>query len=197
MVSVSWCMWRLASTRYDCCISTSLRLSFFLPCCLYVDFSPSDGTWHTLEHPLEDFGTLGLCAKRKSASKDFVVTKRREVLELIKTQLEMIERFNSEYCSGNDSMKLTPNILGLNGTSLLYAAVEVMADLELIRKMISLGADPKKPRDKSPLELARKQYESCKGKERDACQSGKQIRQACAQKKSEVKRLLDALEAVT
>jgi len=158
---------------------------------------PPDGSWHTMEHKLEGIGTIGFIAKRKRASKQCVVNKRREILEMLKTQLETIERFNGQYCSNpSASVKLTPNIRGLHGTSLLYASIGVNADEQLIQKMVSLGADPRKRHnDRSPLDLARDQYERCKNKEKDASESSnQQVRQACAQKSSEAKRLLNILE---
>ena len=124
--------------------------------------------------------------KVKSADREYFVNKRLEILNMINSQLDSIERFNSEY----DSKKLTPNARGLNGISLLYASIEVMADEQLVKKLIALGADPRKPRENSPLDLARKQFNRCLAKERDARE---EFRMACIQKTAQAQRLLDLL----
>ncbi len=130
--------------------------------------------------------------KRKSADNFYCERKRQEILSNIKSTLESIERFNSEYCSTNLSSKWTPNLTGLYGISVLYASVEVMAGDQLIQKMVSMCANPWGTREYSPLDLARKQYNRCMAKERNADQAH---RSASANKTAEAKRVLDVLEA--
>jgi hypothetical protein len=119
---------------------------------------------------------------------------------MLKTQLETVERFNREYCHSNSS-RLTSNARGIYGIPLLYASVRIMADEALIQKILSLGGDPRKPPGRgsraecTPLELARRQYDRCKVKARDAWGSKSGFQQASAQKSAQAKRLLDVLEA--
>ena len=103
-----------------------------------------------------------------------------------------MERFNSEHCGPNFSLKLTPNLSGLYGISLLHASVEVMPDDQLIQKMVSMGANPWGTREHSPLDLARNQYNRCLSKQRRADRAN---RLAFANKTDEAKRVLDVLEA--
>jgi hypothetical protein len=164
--------------------------------------SSSEGHRGTIEKRLENFGVLGISVKRRSSDKDYVGTKRQEILNRLETQLESIERFNDEYCNDETPARLTSNVRGIHGISLLYASIEIMADQKLVQRMLSLGCDPRQspsPGSRarcSPLDLARKHYDRCKKKARDAWESGKPgARQASAQKSAEAKRLLEMLEA--
>lgn len=131
--------------------------------------------------------------KRKAADSLYCERKRQEILSMIKSNLESIERFNSEHCGPNFSLKLTPNLSGLYGISLLHASVEVMAGDQLIQKMVSMGANPWGTREYSPLDLARNQYNRCLTKQQNADSAN---RLAFANKTDEAKRVLDVLEAV-
>ena len=135
--------------------------------------------------------------KHRSADVEYVNKKRHEILNLLKTQVETMTRFNEEYhCS--ESSRLTSNVRGINGITLLYAAVEIMADPDLIQTILTLGGNPSKPSGQppcTPLELAQKRYERCKAKEKDISASSKPgIQQAAAQKTAQAKRLLEILE---
>lgn len=130
--------------------------------------------------------------KRKAADNSYCGRKREEILTMIKEQIETVERFNSEYCNTNSSPKLTPNLRGLYGISLLYASVEIMADERLIQKMVAMGANPWGTREHSPVDLARNQYRRCMAKERNSNQGH---RLASANKTAQAKRVLDALQA--
>ena len=119
----------------------------------------------------------------------------------MKTQIEVIERFNKESsallssfknCGSTDTtanIKLTANVRGLNNVPLLYAAVEIMADKSVLERMLRSGADPRRGqgKDGSPINLARKQYERCREKERDSQSHAQSLRSA------EAKTLLDML----
>ena len=178
---------------------------FFLKFAVVLFFSsssPSEGIWKDIEKRSDGFGIIGLCTKRRSADKEYFATKRQEIRGMIKTQLETIDRFNEEFCSGANNMryKLTPNVRGLFGIPLLTACVEIMADLPLIEKMISLGANPRElPGSKakvrmSALALARKQRDKVQAKARGAAEHGEQARKAFADKIREAENLVNLLE---
>ena len=162
--------------------------------------SLSEFHWKDIENRREGFGIIRVRAKRRSAHIEYVQNKRQEILDMLKIQLETVERFNREYLRSN-SPRLTSNIRGVYGVSLLYASVEIMADEALVQKILSLGGDPRKPPGRgsrvqyTPLELARILYDRCKAKERDARGSNLGIQQASAQKSANAKRLVDMLEA--
>ena len=162
--------------------------------------SSSEWHWKDIEYRSEGFGMIGVRAKRRIAQIEYVVNKRQEILDMLKIQLETVERFNREYRHSNPS-RLTSNVRGIYGVPLLYACVEIMADEALVQKMLSLGGDPRKPPGRgsraqcTPLELARSLYDRCKAKERDARGSNPGMQQASAQKSAKAKRLVDILEA--
>jgi len=162
---------------------------------------PSHGSSVEISKRLDSLGLMIVNAKRRSADIEYFATKRQEIVDILKTQIDTMERFNHEY-SYTKAAKLTSNVRGIHGIPLLYAAIEVMADRPLIQKLLRLGADPnKQPQHSShctPLELVKKQYERCQAKAKDAQARGKlaAAAQAQAQKTAEAKSLLDMLEGV-
>ena len=163
-------------------------------------FSPADGQWKDIEKRSETFGLVKFRAKRRRAKKEYVAQKRKDAIRLFGIQLETIERFNHEYGISN-TFRLTPNIRGIHGIPLLYAAVEITAGLQIVEKLLSLGGDPRKPPERdslatcTPLELAKKQYDRCEIKAREASKSSNPGASASAEKSAQAKRLLDLLEA--
>ena len=162
--------------------------------------SSSDKEWKDVEKRSEALGIIKFRVKRRSVDREYVATKRQEVLDLLKTQVETVERFNREYrCSG--SSWLSSDVRGIDGITLLYAAVELMADSHLVRKILALGGDPRKPSPSrppscdTPLELARMRYQRCRSKETDASASGNtNIVKAARETSARAKQLLDVLE---
>ena len=149
---------------------------------------------------LDSVGTIGIATKRRSAEIEYVTIKKQEIMDLMKTQIETIERFNHEFGT-TISAKLTSNVRGINGIPLLYAAIELMADKSLIERILRMGGDPRRQNDKpgsycTPLELAMKQYDRCQAKAKDAREKGKSphIIHAQNQRCAEAKSLLDMLK---
>jgi hypothetical protein len=132
---------------------------------------PKDGSWSVdITSRVESVGVICIVAKHRSAERDYITIKKKEIIDSLKTQIENIERFNQEQSS---SLKLTSNVRGLNGTPLLYAAIELMAPTSLLHRILRLGADPKRSERGSkdvvgtPIDLARKRYDRCRTKESD------------------------------
>jgi len=150
---------------------------------------PKDGSWIDITKRVESVGVICISAKHRSADKEYITIKKQEILGSLKTQIELIERFNQESTSISTSTsssslslpsssssstnisatKLTANVRGLNGTPLLYAAIELMANKSLLQRMLRMGADPRRGQGKvgSPIDLAQKQYDRCREKEQD------------------------------
>ena len=151
------------------------------------DVGPKDGSWIDITKRVESVGVICISAKHRSADKEYITIKKQEILGSLKTQIELIERFNQESTSistsssslslpssssssnTNSATKLTANVRGLNGTPLLYAAIELMANKSLLQRMLRMGADPRRGQGKvgSPIDLAQKQYDRCREKEQD------------------------------
>lgn len=143
---------------------------------------PKDGSWIDITKRVESVGVICISAKHRSAEKEYITLKKQEILGSLKTQIELIERFNQESTStsslslpsssnnkNNTTTKLTANVRGLNGTPLLYAAIELMANKSLLQRILRMGADPRRGQGKvgSPIDLAQKQYDRCREKEQD------------------------------
>merc|ERR1712194_749077 len=61
----------------------------------------SDGGWSYRGKWSDGFGSVGLSMKRQAANHAYCGSKRQDISHLLKTQLEAIERFNNENCTGD------------------------------------------------------------------------------------------------
>ncbi|VEU33780.1 unnamed protein product [Pseudo-nitzschia multistriata] len=156
---------------------------------------PSDGSWFEISKRLEGVGTIALHVQRRTADIEYITLKRQEIEATIKTQIETVERFNEEY-SRSLQTKITSNVRGIHGISLLYAAIEAASEPRLIDRILSTGADPRqRSQQGSPLELAQRLYDRCLSKARDARTMGRPHEYLVAQdqQRARAKAVLDAL----
>jgi len=167
---------------------------------------PKDGSWSVdITKRVESVGVICIVAKHRSAERDYITIKKKEIIDSLKTQIETIERFNQEQSSSSSmssSLSLTSNVRGLHGTPLLYAAIELMAPTSLLQRILRLGADPKRSERGSkdvvgtPIDLAKKRYDRCREKENDLRNKYGTLPaliEAQSQICAEAKRLLDML----
>jgi len=116
-------------------------------------------------------GTASITANKRSADKEYIMIKKTGVLKKLNTQLDYIKRFNTDPSTPSDARCLTANISGIDGKSILHAAIQLVDDKDLVEKMLRLGADPRKNSRNSgigtPLGLAQKNYHSAIEKEKN------------------------------
>ena len=114
-------------------------------------------------------GFITTNVKKKSADKEYVRIKKQEIIKKLKQQLEFIERFN-QHPSTPPGARLTANISGLNGVSILHAAIVLLDDKELVQKMLKLGANPRSSINTgigTPLNVAQRNYHNALEKEKN------------------------------
>jgi len=114
-------------------------------------------------------GFVTITARKRSADKEYVLLKKQEVIKRLKLQLEYIERFNKDPKTPS-GVRLTANISGAGGTSILHAAIVLMDDKDLVEKMLKLGANPRSSIDTgigTPLSLAQRNFHRAAEKEKN------------------------------
>ena len=113
-------------------------------------------------------GIVTITASKRGADKEYIMIKKQEVLKKLNTQLEYIQRFN-QYSKTPPDARLTANILGISGKSILHAAILLVDDKDLVKKMLRLGADPRCSSNVgigTPLSLAQKNFYRATEKEK-------------------------------
>jgi len=113
-------------------------------------------------------GYVAITAKKRKANKVYIRDKKKDVLKKLHQQLAQIERFNQDPKVPHGA-KLTGNIFGIDGKSILHAAVQLVDDEVLVEKLLTLGADPRSSGHLgigSPLRLAQKHYNQDAEKEK-------------------------------
>eukprot|EP00531_Pseudo-nitzschia_arenysensis_P016700 CAMPEP_0116118286 /NCGR_PEP_ID=MMETSP0329-20121206/2022_1 /TAXON_ID=697910 /ORGANISM="Pseudo-nitzschia arenysensis, Strain B593" /LENGTH=1606 /DNA_ID=CAMNT_0003611901 /DNA_START=183 /DNA_END=5000 /DNA_ORIENTATION=+ len=126
--------------------------------------SLSDDGFHELSS-----GHITLNVSKKSASKDYILAKKQEIIRKLRTQLEYIDRFNQDP-NTPPGARLTANIACVGGKSILHAAVLLIDDKDLVQKMLWLGANPRGNYHSgmgTPLSLAQRNLHSAIEKERN------------------------------
>ncbi|VEU33779.1 unnamed protein product [Pseudo-nitzschia multistriata] len=105
-------------------------------------------------------GFASFTVKKRKADSSYIREKKREVSKKLRQQFAQIERFNQDPKIDPD-VHMNGNIFGLDGKSILHAAVNLMDDDDLIRKLLKLGANPRSCdylSIGSPLSLAQRNY---------------------------------------
>jgi len=115
------------------------------------------------------YGLVTINASKRSADKEYIMLKKQDVMRKMRTQLEYIERFNLDPKTPPGA-RLTANILGIGGKSILHAAIVLVDDKSLVEKMLRLGANPRCSSNTgigTPLNLAQRNYHRALEKERN------------------------------
>lgn len=105
----------------------------------------------------------------------------------LNTQLDFIERFNKEPTTPPDA-RLNANIIGIDGKSMLHAAIQLVDDTDLVKRMLRLGADPRISSHNgigTPLSLAQRNFHRAKDNFLRAQEKNRNIDNATENKKSE------------
>ena len=107
-------------------------------------------------------GHVTMNVSKTSASKEYIMMKKREIIKRLRAQMEFIDRFNMDLNNPTGTM-LTANIFAMGGKSILHAAVVLMDDIDLVRTMLKLGANPRSNFHSgmgTPLSLAQRNLHS-------------------------------------
>lgn len=149
--------------------SFKLELNNIENMCL-PDDKPSEFTKELTNHSVQELssGLVTINAYKKGASKEYIMLKKQEIIEKLKLQLEYIDRFNQDP-KNPPGARLTANIFGLGGKSILHAAVVLVDDKVLVEKMLRLGANPRSSmntRIGTPLSLAQRNFHSAVEREK-------------------------------
>ncbi|KAG7374089.1 hypothetical protein IV203_013184 [Nitzschia inconspicua] len=163
---------------------------------------PLDGTWNEIVQPAMSEDGLGKCGyarisvmKQRVGAK-YVSQKRSEILLALKAQLDSIKKYNNVPERRPDE-RLSGNIRGINGLSLLHAAVYLGESGSLISTMLDLGADPRlRSPLGTPLHFAQRQLDRALEKEKNMeakqASHGDIVKQR--KKCKQVKELVDMLQ---
>ena len=113
--------------------------------------------WQTIVEPFQpnefiERGEIAISACKIPLTSQDIKTRQEDIGRRLNEQLENITRFNQDHKDSN--RKLTANIRGPDGVSILHAAIELQRP-DLVSRMIQLGARPtiKSPKG-SPLAYA-------------------------------------------
>jgi hypothetical protein len=132
-------------------------------------------------------GFASITANKRGADKEYITSKKIEVLRKLNTQLDFIERFNKDPTTPPDA-RLTANIIGIDGKSILHAAIQLVDDTDLVKRMLRLGADPRSSSHNgigTPLSLAQKNLHRANENFLQAHVKEKKIENATEYEKSE------------
>jgi hypothetical protein len=112
-------------------------------------------------------GELRISVMKQRAGSDYVTQKRTEILQALKNLMDMVKKYNIDPNRQSDE-KLSGNIQGINGLSVLHAAVHLGDSGYLISTMLDLGADPRlKSQLGTPLHFAQQQLDRALEKEKN------------------------------
>lgn len=121
-----------------------------------------DGSWVELSRPLAvtnfgllSSGSLSIVARKQSAGDDYILTKKEDARTRLRLVIGYIQRFNEDPNTPKGA-RMTGNVQGRDGYSLLHAAVSLTDDPGLIDSLLALGADPKlkSSSGETPLKMA-------------------------------------------
>jgi hypothetical protein len=166
---------------------------------------PLGDTWVDFVRPIrsEDSavirGEARISVMKQHVGSDYATQKRAEILQALKVQMDSIKKYNADP-DRNPDEKLSGNIQGINGLSLLHAAIHLGESGLLISAMLDLGVDPRlKSPLGTPLHFAQQQLDRALEKEKNL--EAKQapvddlVRQRA--KRKQVKEMVDLLLKAT
>jgi len=135
-------------------------------------FSSNSG-WMSYKKDIPGVGSVDITAKRYSAEKSYILQKKEESLRGLEKQIETIENYNKDtnlpVCA-----KMSANVRGIGGISLLHAAIELVDTDKIISKLLHLNANLfAESAMGTPMELANKLYERSQLKLEEAKREGK------------------------
>jgi hypothetical protein len=136
-------------------------------------FSSNSG-WMSYKKDIHGIGSVEITAKRYSAEKSYILQKKEESMRGLEKQIETIENYNKDtnlpVCA-----KMSANVRGIGGISLLHAAIELVDTDKIISKLLHLNANLFAESETlgTPMELANKFYERSQLKLEEAKREGK------------------------
>jgi hypothetical protein len=137
------------------------------------DIVPSNDDWVTNSKALPGIGSVEISLRRRSADKRYILQKQREIILSLTKQIGTIETLNEDA----DLLaygKMSGNVRGIGGVSLLHVAIELVDTEELIQKLLDLEADPlAQSIVGTPMEAAENLYARSEQKLDDAKKAGK------------------------
>jgi hypothetical protein len=132
-----------------------------------------DGTWvdavQTLHSDSSTFsgGEVRISVMKQRAGSDYVAQKRAEILHTLKGLVENVKKYINDPTRPIDE-KILVHFKGINGLSVLHAAIHLGESGHLISAMLDLGADPKlKSQLGTPLHFAQQQLDRSLEKEKN------------------------------
>lgn len=149
-----------------------------------------------------DVGNVGeakISVSKQRVGPEYVNQKRAEILVALKTQMDSIKKYNID-AGRRSGEKLSGNIQGINGLSLLHAAVHLGESGSLIHAMLDLGVDPRlKSRLGTPLHFAQQQLDRALEKEKNLEAKGSSHEDLARQREKcrQVKELVELLQNAT
>jgi len=135
-------------------------------------------------------GYVTITAKKRKADKGYIRDKQKDIIKKFHQLLAQIERFNQDPKIPSGT-RLTGNIFGIDGKSILHAAIQLADDIELVEKILKLGADPKCSGNLeigTPLTLAQNNFYRASEREKNTCKNDADI--AVHEKRSNRARIL-------
>lgn len=148
--------------------------SFVVPLNEIEKIFSSNGGWMAYTKQVHGLGSLEIVAQRFCADKAYVLQKKDECIRGLKKQVKTIENFNKD-SKLPAYAKISGNVRGISGCSLLHAAIEVVDTTKLIEQLLHLNADPLASAREigTPLDLANKFLERSDQKLKEAQKNGK------------------------
>jgi hypothetical protein len=160
----------------------------------------NDGQWTSIVNTLENVGQIEIEARRLSCDAKYIHGKKKEVITALDKLIDKIKEFNASPRFHLDA-RLTGNVKGIGGLSLLHAAVELFDCESLVEKLLELQADPTAPSQShgTPIDIANRHYQ--RSREKESCQRGQRASSHVIDKYVEVskkaKRMLDLLNSAS
>ncbi|KAG7349696.1 hypothetical protein IV203_012293 [Nitzschia inconspicua] len=133
----------------------------------------SNDNWLSYTKSVPGLGSVEISAKRHRADKPYIMQKKEESIRGLKKKIETIEMFNKDI-NLPTSAKLSANVRGIGGISLLHAAIELVETTRLIEQLLHLKADPQASSTMgTPMEVANRLIKRSEKKLEEAQRNGK------------------------
>jgi hypothetical protein len=138
-----------------------------------VQSANDDGSWKMECRPLSNGygvlskGVIKIASMISKSDKDYLEKKRLDTLQEIGDQLNNIRKFNDSH-KVNGCGKLSTNMHGIGGATLLHAAIQLKDHGPLIDRIMRLGANPRcrTLRHGTPLSFAQNSLDRAAEKEK-------------------------------
>lgn len=136
---------------------------------------PSDQSWIDASDCVEPTSSecassIKISASKSNVGREYIEVKKNEAIRALKNQVGHIETFNKD---PHHDFKLSADVRGIGGLSLLHAALQLSDDTSLIERLLKLGADTKaESREGTPLTFAKKLLERAHSKVKNHEENG-------------------------